>query len=119
MQAAFDGSVLRRVVLSVEQAIYTAGAQITAATRLVDDLGLSRFDFLKLAIYLEEAFDLELPDEALRRFVTIGDIVKYLSRRYFRDVEFHQLEAGAWSSPDLPIRAPTTAPAPHPTRAVP
>ncbi|MBV8575402.1 MAG: hypothetical protein JOZ58_10255 [Acetobacteraceae bacterium] len=119
MQAAFDGSVLRRVVLSVEQTIYTAGARINSATRLVDDLGLSRFDFLKLAIYLEEAFDVELPDEALRRFVTIGDIVKYLSRRYFRDIDLHELEAAAWPSPDLPAPRPAASPAPRPSRAVP
>ena len=119
MQTAFDGSVLRMVVLSVEQTIYTARAQITSATRLVDDLGLSRFDFLKLAIYLEEAFDLELPDEALRRFVTLGDIVKYLSRRYFRDVDFNELESAAWSNLDLPVPAPGASPVPRPSRAAP
>jgi acyl carrier protein len=119
VKAAFDGSVFRKVVLSVEQTIYTAGSQITSATRLVDDLGLSRFDFLKLAIYLEETFDLELPDETLRRFVTIGDIVKYLSRRYFRDIDFQELEAGAWPSSDLPTPTPAASPVPRPSRAVP
>jgi len=56
-------------------------------TKLVDDWGLGRFGLLKLAIYLEEAFDLELPDEAIARFLTVADIVSYFSRRYFRDFQ--------------------------------
>jgi acyl carrier protein len=79
VQGAVENSVFEKVALSVEQTAYVGALKITSATRLTDDLGLGRFDFLKLAIYLEEAFDIELPDEALKRFVTIGDIVKYLS----------------------------------------
>jgi acyl carrier protein len=92
VQGAVENSVFEKVALSVEQTAYVGALKITSATRLTDDLGFGRFDFLKVAIYLEEAFDIELPDEALKRFVTIGDIVKYLSRRYFRDVEFNRPE---------------------------
>ena len=100
MQAALNSSVLGKVVLAIEQSARLGERQITSATRLVEDLGLGRFDFLKLAIYLEEVFldevsDIELPDEALKRFVTVGDIVRYLSRRYFRDVELPQLAVAA------------------------
>lgn len=100
MQAALNNSVLGQVVLAVEQTTYVGELRITSTTRLIDDLGFGRFDFLKLALYLEELFlnedcDLELPDEALLRFVTIGDIVKYLTRRYFGDVEYPQLALAA------------------------
>jgi acyl carrier protein len=89
--AGVDEHERGKVVRAVEQTTYVGELRITSATRLMGDLGLGRFDFLKLAIYLEEAFDIELPDEAIKAFVTVGDIVKYLSRRYFRDVEFPQL----------------------------
>jgi acyl carrier protein len=87
-------------MLAVEQTIYVAGLRLTSATRLIDDLGFGRFDFLKLALYLEEVFgeedcDIEIPDQALHRFGTIGDIVKYLSLRYLGDVEFAQLALAA------------------------
>ena len=43
----------------------------------------------------EEDCNIEIPDEALHRFGTIGDIVKYLSRRYLGDVEFAPLALAA------------------------
>jgi len=36
---------------------------------------------------LEEVFDLELPNDVVRRFVMVADIVSYFSRRYFRDYQ--------------------------------
>ena len=86
MRSAFDISVLDKVVLAVEQTAHVNPADIATDTRLVDDLGLGRFGLLKLAIYLEEAFDLELPDEVIARFLTVAD-VSYFSRRYFRDFQ--------------------------------
>jgi acyl carrier protein len=38
-----------------------------------------------LAICLEEVFDVELSNEVVARFVTVGDVVGYFSCRYFRD----------------------------------
>jgi acyl carrier protein len=43
---------------------------------------------VKLGIYLEELFDLEIPEDVLKGFVTLANIVQYLSRRFFRDGEF-------------------------------
>lgn len=86
MQSALNDSVLEKVVLAVEQTAHVEAPGISAAARLAEDLAIGWFGRLKLAIYLEEAFDIELPDEAVERFVTVADIVSYFSRRYFRDV---------------------------------
>jgi len=56
---------------------------------------LGGFGRLKLAIYLEQVFRVELPDEASERFVLVADIVDYFSSRYFRDVEFPVLAEAA------------------------
>ena len=85
MQSAFDEFVLVKVGLAIQGATQIDPAQISPTTRLVDDLGLRRFGRLRLAICLEEAFDDELSDDALERFVTVGDIIRYFSRRIFRD----------------------------------
>lgn len=42
---------------------------------------------MRLAIYLEEIFAPELPNEVVPQFVTVADIVDYFSRRYFRDFQ--------------------------------
>jgi len=87
MGSAFDSSVLDKVTLAVEQTTRVDPAEITADTRLADDLALGRFGRMRLAIQLEEVFDLELPNDVVARFVTVADIVNYFSRRYFRDYQ--------------------------------
>ena len=72
--------VFEKVVLAVEQTVYIGGKGITPTSRLVDDLRLGRFARLKLALYLEETFEVEIPDEAVAHFDTVGDIVRYMSR---------------------------------------
>ncbi len=87
MHAAVNNFVSSKVALAIGHAVFVEPSEISEATRLGDDLELGRFGRLKLAIYLEEAFDLELPDEVLERFKTVADIVDYVSRRYFRNIE--------------------------------
>jgi acyl carrier protein len=72
--------VFEKVVLAVEQMVYIGGNSVTLTSRLVDDLRLGRFARLKLALYLEETFEVEIPDEAVAHFDTVGDIVRYMSR---------------------------------------
>jgi acyl carrier protein len=72
--------VFEKVVLAVEQAVHTTGISLSATSRLTDDLRLGRFGRIRLALYLEETFDVEIPDEAVDRFDTVGDIVRYVSR---------------------------------------
>ena len=72
--------VFEKVVLAVEQTVYTGDEGVTPTSRLVDDLRLGRFARLKLALYLEETFEVEIPDDAVAHFDTVGDIVRYMSR---------------------------------------
>jgi acyl carrier protein len=88
MTSAFDGHVLNRVMRAIEKVTQVHPANITSGTRLTEDLALGRFGRLRLAICLEEVFDLELPNEVVARFVTVGDVVGYFSGRYFRDFDF-------------------------------
>ncbi len=87
MHAAVNNFVSGKVALAVGQTVHVEASNISETTRLADDLALGRFGRLKLAIYLEEVFDLELPDEALEKFITVADIVDYVGRRYFRNIE--------------------------------
>jgi acyl carrier protein len=45
-------------------------------THLMKDLGADSLDALNIALRLEEAFKIKIPDDAIPRFLTIGDIVK-------------------------------------------
>ena len=50
--------------------------QLEPATHLMKDLGADSLDALNIALRLEEAFKIKIPDEAIPRFLTVGDIVK-------------------------------------------
>lgn len=80
MQSTSSNDVFDKVLQAVELTVYIDGHALTPATRITKDLRIGRFGRLKLALYLEETFDVELPDEAVEQFETVGDIVQYMRR---------------------------------------
>ncbi len=54
-------------------------AIVTPEASLKDDLGADSLDSVELVMALEEAFDLTIEEEKLTDFITVGDIVAYLS----------------------------------------
>ena len=52
--------------------------QITPTASFLDDLGADSLDTVELVMALEEAFDIEIPDEAAEGIATVGDAVKYI-----------------------------------------
>lgn len=95
MQVALNGSVFDRVTFAVKRTTYLGDRTISLETHLRDDLALGGFGRIKLAMYLEELFDVELLDEVVERFVTIADVVKYIGEHYFRDIEPAELAEAA------------------------
>ena len=52
--------------------------EVKAEASFVDDLGADSLDTVELVMALEEAFDIEIPDEAAEGITTVGDAVKYI-----------------------------------------
>jgi acyl carrier protein len=53
---------------------------ITIEANVVDDLGADSLDVVELVMALEEAFDLEIPDEDAEKIRTVKDIFDYLGK---------------------------------------
>lgn len=53
-------------------------AVITLDSSIKGDLGADSVDILQLLMTLEEEQGIIIPDERLAKFVTVGDIVRYL-----------------------------------------
>lgn len=49
--------------------------QLNPETHLMKDLGADSLDALNIALRLEEAFRIKIPDDAIPKFLTISDIV--------------------------------------------
>ena len=58
--------------LEVDQSIISEGSTITG------DLGADSLDLVDLAISLEDEFEVEVPDNVLEKFETVGDIVRFI-----------------------------------------
>lgn len=55
--------------------------EINENTVLVSDLEMDSFDLVQLVCSVEEEFDIRIPDKALKNFITIGDVVKYIESK--------------------------------------
>jgi len=55
--------------------------EITETANLKDDLGMDSLDAMELSMAIEEAFGLTIEEEALKKFVTVKDIIDYLESR--------------------------------------
>ncbi|MDR1464792.1 MAG: acyl carrier protein [Oscillospiraceae bacterium] len=52
-------------------------SSVTEATTL-DDINADSLDLYDLAMSLEEEFEVEFPEDAIKRFHTVGDIVNFI-----------------------------------------
>ena len=52
---------------------------VTMSADLVADLGVNSLELADLKLLCEEKFDIEIGDEDIRNFITVGDVVNYLS----------------------------------------
>ena len=58
--------------------LHVEAAEITLEAELINDLGINSLELADLICACEEEFDLEINDDDLRNFITVGDVVKYL-----------------------------------------
>ena len=54
---------------------------ITMDAELSNDLGINSIELADLVMLCEEKFDIEIDDEDIHKFVTVGDVVNYLENR--------------------------------------
>ncbi|MBE6676138.1 MAG: acyl carrier protein [Ruminococcaceae bacterium] len=55
--------------------------EITMDAELIKDLGINSIELADLVMLCEEKFDIEIDDEDIHKFVTVGDVVNYLENR--------------------------------------
>ena len=90
MQATLDTVIFNKVSKVVRFVVGSEAVErieLSPSTTLSGDLALGRLGRMKLAVGLEEAFDVEFENDKVLGFTVVGDIVGHLSTRYFQDVE--------------------------------
>ena len=71
-------SIEERVRKIVVEQLGVKEEEVTISASFVDDLGADSLDTVELVMALEEAFDIEIPDEAAEGIATVGDAVKFI-----------------------------------------
>lgn len=72
--------VFDKVKEIVAERLDVADDEITMEAVITDDLGADSLDVVDLVMDLEDAFSIEIPDEAMADIKTIGDIVAYIEK---------------------------------------
>lgn len=54
-------------------------AAINPEAELVNDLGINSLELADLVLQCEERFDIEISDDEIHKFVTVGDVANYLA----------------------------------------
>ena len=54
--------------------------EVTPSASFVDDLGADSLDQVELVMALEEAFDVEIPDEDAEKLRTVQDTLDYIEK---------------------------------------
>jgi len=53
-------------------------SSVNPESSITDDFGADSLDLVDLAMTIEDAFDIEVPDEELEKIKTVADIVKFI-----------------------------------------
>ena len=53
---------------------------VTLDAELISDLGINSLELADLVLQCEEKFDVEISDDDIRSFVTVGNVVDFLER---------------------------------------
>ena len=61
----------------------TDETMITPSFRLVEDLGVDSVDLFEVVVACEEKFNIDIPNDAVMEFVTVGDAVEYIKAKLY------------------------------------
>ena len=53
-------------------------SKVTDSASFIDDLGADSLDTVELVMAFEEEFEIEIPDDAAEKIVTVSDAIKYI-----------------------------------------
>ena len=71
-------AILEKVRSIVAEQLSVDAGEIKPDSNFQNELGADSLDTVELVMALEEAFDIEIPDEAAESIATVGDAVKFI-----------------------------------------
>ena len=76
-----DRVIVDKIIQALAEYLKRDAATINAAHHLRDDLGLDSMAVIELLYKIEEAFNLQIPDQDLVGLATVGSVASYVEGR--------------------------------------
>ena len=73
-----DSMIIDKVKEIIVEQLGVAENAVTTEASFIEDLGADSLDIVELIMAIEEKFDMEIPDSAAEKIVTVGDVVEYI-----------------------------------------
>ena len=73
--------IFQKVQAIVAEQLSVDSGEVKSGSNFQNDLGADSLDTVELVMALEEAFDIEIPDEAAEGIATVGDAVKFIEEK--------------------------------------
>ncbi len=70
--------IAERVKAIILEKLDVEESDINEEAAFIEDLGADSLDTVEMIMELEDAFDMEIPDEAAENLATVGDAIKYI-----------------------------------------
>ncbi|MCB0391492.1 MAG: acyl carrier protein [Bdellovibrionales bacterium] len=74
-------SIQPRVQKIIEEQLGVDSERVKPEASFIDDLGADSLDIVELVMAMEEAFDLEIPDEEAEKLRTVQDVYSYVESK--------------------------------------
>ena len=77
-------TMFEKVQTILAKQLRVAAEKITPESKIMKDLGADSLDILQLLMRIEDQYGIVIPDQALAKFETVGDVVTYLEKQEVR-----------------------------------
>jgi acyl carrier protein len=67
--------IIKKIIVEV---LNVDESEVKMESTFIDDLGADSLDVLQIIMGLEEELDIEIPDDAAEKIVTVGDAVEQI-----------------------------------------
>ena len=64
----------------IAEVLNVDASEVMPGTTFTDDLGADSLDLYQIILGVEDAFDIEIPQEEVEKIVTVGDAVELIQR---------------------------------------
>lgn len=71
---------LEKLQQIIAEVLNVDASEVMPGTTFTDDLGADSLDLYQIILGVEDAFDIEIPQEEAEKIVTVGDTVELIQR---------------------------------------